>query len=87
MSTVIVFANHHDGYSGFTHRIVVSLAVLIVALALYLLLRFSSVVGRVFTDTVNNVVSRVMGLVLVAIAVEFMLHGLAGHFPGLGIVH
>ncbi len=84
LSTVIIFANDHE---GLTHRIVVAVVCLAVALIVYGLFRLSSLMGGVFTETVSNVFTRLMGLIVAAIAVEFIVHGLAGHLPDLTILH
>ncbi len=84
LSTVIIFANDHE---GLTHRIVVALVCLGVALIIYVLFRLSSMMGTFFTDTVSNVFNRLMGLIVAAIAVEFILHGLADHLPNLTLLH
>lgn len=83
-STVIIFANNHE---GLTHQIVVALVCLVVALIVYVFFRLSSMTVAFLTDTVNNVFNRIMGMLVTAIAVEFILHGLADHFPNLGIRH
>ena len=84
LSTVIIFANEHE---EFTHRIVVALVCLFVALIVYLCFRLSSVLGGFFTDTVSNAFNRIMGMIVTAIAVEFILHGLDDHLPDLIIRH
>ena len=84
LSTVIIFANDHE---GFTHQIVVAIVCLVVALMVYIFFRFSSMVGDFFTDTISNVFNRIMGMVVTAIAVEFILHGLGDHLPDLNIRH
>ena len=84
LSTVIIFANDHE---GFTHQIVVALVCLFVALIVYVCFRFSSLLGGFFTDTVSNSFNRIMGMIVTAIAVEFILHGLGDHLPDLTIQH
>jgi len=84
LSTVIIFANIHE---GLTHQIVVAVVGLAVALIVYVLFRLSSMAGGLFTEPVSNVFNRLMGLIVTAIAVEFILHGLAGHLPDLTILH
>jgi multiple antibiotic resistance protein len=84
LSTIIILANNHEGLS---HRIVVALVSLAVAVVVYLLFRLSSLAGAFFTETVSNVFNRIMGLIVTAMAVEFILPGLAGHLPELNILH
>ena len=84
LSTVIIFANDHE---GLTHQIVVALVCLVVALMVYLCFRFSSMLGDFFIETVSNAFNRIMGMIVTAIAVEFILHGLGDHLPDLTIQH
>ncbi|WFB36073.1 MarC family protein [Kiritimatiellota bacterium B12222] len=84
MSTVIVFASEHQ---GFTHHTVVATTGLLVTCCIYLMLRLASKLHPWFTPTVSQVFSRIMGLILASIGVEFIMHGLAGHFPLLGVNH
>jgi len=77
MSSVVVFAGEHP---TLTHRTGVALTGAWVGVTLYLCLRGASALQRYFTPTVHQVVQRLMGLVLAAIAIEFMMHGAARHF-------
>jgi multiple antibiotic resistance protein len=58
----------------------------IILLVLVLWLAFLSIpwISRHTTQTGINIFSRVMGLILAAIAVEFIANGLKGLFPALG---
>jgi len=72
ISTVIVYAHsnrswQHTGYMG--------LVITGVALATYAVLRFAPFFERLLGQTGMNVVTRVMGLILAAIAVELMAGG------------
>jgi multiple antibiotic resistance protein len=59
------------------------LSILITIFASYLMLRESSRLARLLGATGMNVVSRIMGLILTAIAVQFILDGLAEALPRL----
>ncbi|MEM7129056.1 MAG: NAAT family transporter [Chloroflexota bacterium] len=84
ISTLIILANHHEGV---THQIVVSIVV--VAVAVCILASFQAVIasGHLMNRTTTIVFHRVMGLIIAAIAVEFILDGIGGHFPNLGSIH
>lgn len=84
ISSVIVFSGLHEGAS---HRLLVMAVIVAVALILYLVLRAAPTVSRLIGTTGIAVFERVMGLIIAAIGVEFILDGIAGHFPQLEIVH
>lgn len=58
-------------------------AVLLVSLIAFLTLRSASMVARVLGRTGINVIGRVMGLILAAVAMQFVLDGLHEAFPHL----
>jgi multiple antibiotic resistance protein len=61
--------------------LLLTLSILVTAAVSYLLLRAASLVNRVLGNTGRAVLERVMGLLLVAIAVQFMLGGVRDAFP------
>ncbi|MFA7235349.1 MAG: MarC family protein [Phycisphaeraceae bacterium] len=66
---------------GLTNRIGLMIVVMVVSLASWLILRMAEPVGRRMRRTSINVITRLMGLVLVAIAVEMIAAGLTTLFP------
>ncbi len=58
-------------------------AVALTCFATWLVLRWATVAERVFTRTTVHVLQRVMGLLLAAVAVEFVAGGLRDLFPGI----
>lgn len=84
ISTIIIIASEHDSFS---HRLLVTAAILAVAVVVYFALRLALSSERLFTPTTAVIFNRIMGLIIAAIAIEFMLDGIAGHFPNLEIVH
>lgn len=84
ISTTIIFASQYDSFS---HRLVVGGIVVILASIIFLSFRVSLVTGRFYGKTTIAVSNRVMGLIIAAIAVEFMLNGLAQYFPSLVAIH
>jgi multiple antibiotic resistance protein len=57
--------------------------ILVVALLVWLSLRLSSYIAGKLGTIGINIVTRLMGLILAAMAVEFIAHGLSGLFPAL----
>jgi len=58
-------------------------AIAITALITYVVLRAAATAQRFISQTALHVLERVMGLLLAAIAVEFMINGLREVWPGL----
>jgi multiple antibiotic resistance protein len=77
---VIVYS--HKG-AGLMHYLCVSLIILIVSLVLWLILKSVPWLSRHMSQTGINIFTRIMGLILAAIAVEFIANGLKGLFPVL----
>ena len=65
----------------FPEKMVVFGAVAVVSLIAFLTLRSASLVARVLGKTGMNVIGRVMGLILAAVAMQFILAGLHEAFP------
>jgi multiple antibiotic resistance protein len=80
MSTVILYAHQSPSW---THRLVVCFIAGVVASVTWLALRMASMIGRWLGKTGVNIASRIMGLLLAAVAVEFIADGAAALFPGL----
>jgi multiple antibiotic resistance protein len=62
---------------------VIYVSILLTMLISWLTLRQASRLARLFGATGINVMSRIMGLILAAIAVQFILNGIADALPGL----
>ena len=80
ISTTIVYG--HMGHS-WLHYGLVSLVILSISLIVLVALLIAPKIARAMGSTGINVVTRVMGLVLAAIAVEFIAKGLTALFPAL----
>lgn len=81
ISTVILYAHKHDGVS---HYLGLGLDILIVGLLLWMVLQLVPWISRHVSQTGINIFTRIMGLILAAIAIEFIAAGLKGLFPALG---
>ncbi|MCE5270728.1 NAAT family transporter [bacterium] len=69
---------------GLGHQVLMSLAVLLVGVTVWVVLSLSDPIGRRLGRTGINIATRLMGLLLAAIAVEFIAAGALELFPGLG---
>jgi len=79
MSTVIIYANKATTWFDTGFIVASSIAVAFIA---WVALRLSIPIARILGRTGMNIVIRVMGLLLAAIAIEFITSGLADLFPG-----
>jgi multiple antibiotic resistance protein len=81
ISTVIVYA---DRYHSFSHYSILGLSILMVSILTWLILRGSFYISGILGKTGINIVTRIMGLIIAAIAVEFITNGLKQLFPLIG---
>jgi multiple antibiotic resistance protein len=80
ISTVIVYS--HKG-AGLLHHLCIGLIIVLVSVALWLILKSVPWLSRHMSQTGINIFTRIMGLILAAIAIEFIANGLKGLFPVL----
>lgn len=80
MSTVILFSNQLDGVVDYLALFIVCQ---LVALIIWAILHFAPQIGDRMSQTSMNVTTRVMGLILAAMSVEFIVGGLRNLLPGL----
>lgn len=80
ISTVIIDA--HRG-SGVGHYAIIAVEIGLLSVTLWLVLRLSPFISKHISATGVNIFTRIMGLILAAIAVEFIANGLKGLFPSL----
>lgn len=80
LSTVIVFAQHARGWDQWLTLVV---GIVVNSILTYVFLAMSTRLYQWLGQTGVNVVSRLMGMILVAMAVQFMANGLGGLFPAL----
>ncbi len=81
MATVLVAAQHH---AGAVARIELSIAALAICLLTGILFSFAGPIAKRLGESGMAVVSRIMGMVLMAIAAGMLAEGLKGMFPALG---
>ncbi|CAM3869031.1 YchE family NAAT transporter [Rheinheimera salexigens] len=80
ISTTILYANRSE---GIIHYAIMSAQLCLIGLILWLLMRLAAKIAVRLGQTGMNVITRVMGLILAAIAIEFISVGLKGIFPVL----
>jgi len=80
ISTVILYSNKSQAP---LHYVCMGVDIILIALILWLAFLSIPWISRHTSQTSINIFSRVMGLILAAIAVEFIANGLKGLFPAL----
>jgi multiple antibiotic resistance protein len=84
ISTIIVFSGEHDDPG---HQLVIAIVILAVVAVTYAFLRAGRLVARLVGKTGLDVFNKIMGMIVLAIAVEFLYDGFALHFPGFVTIH
>ncbi len=77
-----ILVNAHQ-YQGFVNKVYLTGGVIIITLIIFAALFFSSSIKKLFGDDGIKIASRVMGLILVAIAFTMIVSGMQAAFPGL----
>lgn len=80
ISTIILFA-HRD--SSLMHYLIGVADILLLAISVWLSFRLAPTIGRILGKTGINIVTRIMGLIIAALGVEFITNGLKQLLPGL----
>lgn len=80
ISSMIISAQQHPTFTG---HLLLLIPAFIVALSAWLTLQLADSITRILGTTGINVITRLMGLILAAMAVEFIARGLVGLFPQL----
>lgn len=79
ISTAIIAAET----GGVVHRLVIVLCILLVCVLLWIMLRLAHRIAGRIGQTGLNIATRLLGLLLAAIAIQTMAEGMKGLFPGL----
>lgn len=82
ISAVIMYAQHAKTVAD--HAFVLAACVITMA-GIYITLRASGWLAKALGQTGVNVITRIMGLILAAVAIEFLARGLGELFPGWGV--
>lgn len=81
ISSMIIAAHQSKTFLG---HISLVIPIFVVAVLVWLTLQLSSYIADKLGTIGINIVTRLMGLILAAMAVEFIAHGIMGLFPALG---
>lgn len=81
IATIIIYTGHA---SGAGQLLSIGLVVAIILALLFLVLYFASFFGKVLSATMRVIMTRLMGMILLAISVEMILDGIKVILPGLG---
>lgn len=82
ISTIIIYSQQSN---SFYHLLMMSGIVGIICLYIFLTLRMATFISRKLGVTGINIITRVMGLILASISIEFIISGLLTVFPVLSI--
>ncbi len=80
ITTLVLLAGGNPTVVGYT---TVGIALLAVIAVLAVVLFFSTDIGHLLSQTLRTIMTRLMGMILAAIAVEMVVTGLGTVFPGL----
>ncbi|NOI80415.1 YchE family NAAT transporter [Vibrio tubiashii] len=80
ISSTIVYGSR---YPGMFDTVGIIVTILLFALCTWLLFRSAPLIVRFLGQTGINVITRIMGLILGALGIEFIANGLRNLFPGL----
>ncbi len=80
ISSMILSAQQQPTFLG---HVALVIPVFIIAVTIWLVLKLSDAISHQLGTIGINIVTRLMGLILAAMAVEFIAHGLTGLFPQL----
>lgn len=80
ISNMILIAQQHPGFWG---HLSLLLPVALISCTIWGLLLLSEVITEHFGTIGINIITRLMGIILAAMSVEFIAHGLEGLFPRL----
>ena len=80
ISSVIISA---DKSVNFIHQTSLLIPIAVVSLLVWVTLRLSSAITQWLGTIGINIITRLMGLILAAMSVEFIAHGITGLFPNL----
>jgi multiple antibiotic resistance protein len=84
IATLIIYTGHPDSLSGV---LAVGAVVAVILATLFVVLFFASEFGKVLSETMRTITTRLMGMILLAISVEMIVAGLSVVLPGLAAVH
>lgn len=81
MSTLVIASNDYPEY---IFKSWLSILCVVLAIGMFVILYYGPTIGRLVGESVMKVISRVMGMIIMAIAVGMLANGLVGLIPALG---
>ena len=79
IATIIVLNNNHgENYSAIMSYGIVALSIIISSLSVYIILRYAGAINKALGVTGMKILTRIMGLVVGAIAAQFLVGGIKG---------
>jgi multiple antibiotic resistance protein len=81
MSTIILFSS--NGTHGFSTDLLILIAIIIVTAVIWLSFLKAPIIARVLRSTGLDVLTKIFGLITLALGVQFILTGLSTTFPNL----
>lgn len=82
ISTIILTAQRH---SSLPHYLIIAAEIVVVAAIVWICLRSAPIITSMLSRTGINIITRIMGLVMTAVGVEFITTGLKQIFPILAM--
>lgn len=82
--TITVVINNAHDYPDFNGWLAISIGIIMVSLVVYTVFRFADIISKKIGKTGLNIITRVMGLILMAIALDMITDGMSQLFPVLG---
>ena len=80
ISTIILFGSRIEDNTGMG---ILSLICVLIGLSIWIILHLAPQIGKRLSQTGMNITTRVMGLILASMAIEFIVGGLRNLLPGL----
>ena len=85
LSAVTVFSSQYD-VDPLGHKLVVLAVIVMLTVMIFFTFRFAAALERLLNPALMSLMGKIMGLLICAIAAEFILYGIAGHFPQLEVI-
>jgi multiple antibiotic resistance protein len=80
ISTLVIASND---YPNFTHKIWLSILCILLALGMFMILYYGAAIAKLVGESVIKVITRIMGMIIMAIATGMLANGLIGLIPAL----
>ena len=84
--TISIVMNKSHAYPDFNGYLAISLAIIIVSIIVYVVFRFSGIISKKLGNTGLSIITRIMGIFLIAISMDMLAKGISVLFPILGSV-